>query len=320
MSESAAHTHAHAHAHEPTRCARRFCVPVTAATPMKARVPGAAQRQPVLTATRIAGITVTCARTGLERRRRCRRQCRRRCRRNASWSSSRSRSATTGAPTRSLAAITTTVMPTKRHGCNARGSTGAGASPAVSFAAPRIVGPRTATARRGARWRFRQVTAGIKTLHGRLAPSTSTSLAMLPVCGDNASGTSRDTSGRSARLVATSATPRAIRKTGPDVTANARRSARTRYRQAGASIRMPTRRPATTSSTRRLPRTGTSSANGIAAKVCVVPSRVVPSVSARRSRGGQSASRACRVCRSRRRRPPRRRRCRRNASWSYLIG
>ena len=61
------------------RCAT-LCVTVTAATPMEARVLGAAQKRRVLTATRTVGITVTCA-YGRRRRRHHRRPSRRRPRR-----------------------------------------------------------------------------------------------------------------------------------------------------------------------------------------------------------------------------------------------
>ena len=59
------------------RCAT-LCVTVTAATPMKARVLGAAQKRGVLTATRTVGVTVTCAYSRRRRRHRCRRPQRRR--------------------------------------------------------------------------------------------------------------------------------------------------------------------------------------------------------------------------------------------------
>jgi hypothetical protein len=59
------------------RCAT-LCVTVTAATPMEARVHGAAQKRRVLTPTRAVGITVTCAYGRRRPRRRPRRRRQRR--------------------------------------------------------------------------------------------------------------------------------------------------------------------------------------------------------------------------------------------------
>ena len=99
-----AHAHVHVHVHVHVTCAcmcmacasqlhsmcmcmcmiqrcATLCVTVTAATPIEARVLGAAQKRGVLTATRTVGVTVTCAYSRRRRRHRCRRPRRRRPRR-----------------------------------------------------------------------------------------------------------------------------------------------------------------------------------------------------------------------------------------------
>ena len=88
------------------RWRRAVCHAVTAATPMEARVPGAAQRQRALTATRRVGDTVTCAH---RRRPRPRRRHRRPRRRHALGSSLGSRRASIRVPrTRTSAPNTST--------------------------------------------------------------------------------------------------------------------------------------------------------------------------------------------------------------------
>ena len=154
------------------RWRRAVCHAVTAATPMEARAPGAAQRQRALTATRRVGITVTCA----HRRRRPRP--RRPRRRHASGSSLGSRRARIRVPTSATAPDTST-----RRMVSTFSASGPGGKLSLSalarglIATPSLKGRQVAAAQQSLRRRRRP---GRRHLRKALAPATMMGLA--PAC------------------------------------------------------------------------------------------------------------------------------------------